>query len=108
MQLFNCQHVKFGSNEHTCRTACCRLGKEFDKTRRFSDAPPTYALVYMDDAVVYRKHVGDEILSTLARKDGAILYGNIFRLETDFVNCSYIYLLNVGPSLRMCEHAVSD
>ena len=31
---------------------------------------------------------GDEILITLARKDGAILYGNILRLETDFVNCS--------------------
>ena len=88
MPLFNCQHVKFGSNEHTCRTACCRLGKEFDKTRRFSDAPPTYALVYMDDAVVYRKHVGDEILSTLPRKDGTILYRNILRLETDSVNCS--------------------
>jgi len=102
MQLFNCQHVKFGSNEHTCRTACCRLGKEFDKTRRFSDAPPTYALVYMDDAVVYRKHVDDEILSTWPRKDGTILYGNILRLETDFVLfIGYKYLLNVGP--RLCE-----
>jgi len=28
------------------------------------------------------------LLSTLLRKDGMILYRNILRLETDFVNCS--------------------
>jgi len=41
------------------------------------------------------------LLITLLRKDGTILYRNIFRLETDFVNCSYNYLLNV--SLYLCE-----
>ena len=41
------------------------------------------------------------LLSTLLRKDGTILYRNIFRLETDCVNCSYNYLLNA--SLYLCE-----
>jgi len=47
--------------------------------------------------------------STLLRKDGKSVYRNILRIETDFVNCSGKYLLNVGPCLRGCvENAAND
>ena len=47
--------------------------------------------------------------STLLRKDGRSVYRNILRIETDFVNCSGKYLLNVGPCLRGCvENAAND
>jgi len=54
--------------------------------------------------------VNSSLLSTLLlTKDGTILYRNILLIQTDFVNCSYKYLLNAG--LRFCEcvkNAVND